>query len=210
MGSPTTDDITVIIATYGEDPVWQRRASFAWYSVAHQSLRPKIVRVHGETLAEARNDGAAKATTPFIIFLDADDTLDVRYVEAMQQAIEGSWAKSLWRPATLGVVDGIEDDEPVMIPRRPLREANFMVIGTMVMRDQFLALGGFRELPVLEDWDLWIRFAQQGSEVMDVPNAIYRVTVHTDSRNQNTEVHHRTYNEIRRTYASFGQHGNPG
>lgn len=211
MGLSTTDQISVIIPTYGEDYAWKRRASFAWYSTVHQSLRPQVIRQHGETLAGTRNAGAERATTPLIIFLDADDTLDLGYVEAMHTALEGSWGKSLWRPSTLGVVDGVEDDEPVMIPRRPLAEANFMVIGTMMLRDQFLSVGGFDDtLPVLEDWDLFQKLARQGSEIMDVPDAIYRVNVRTDSRNSDTELHHRTYQQIRKRHASFAQYGDSG
>lgn len=196
-----TTEVSIVIATYGDDPYWKKQAAKAWYSAAHQTLRAPIFRTHGKTLAEARNRGAEQATSSFVIFLDADDTLDLHYVEAMLKAVEGSWGKSLWRPATLGVVDGVEDDEPIMIPRRPLAEANFMVIGTMMFREQFLDVGGFRELPVLEDWDLFLRFARQGSEVMDVPEAIYRVNVRPESRNADQQLHHRTYNEIRRTYA---------
>lgn len=210
MGLPTTD-ISVIIPTYGDDIRWKERASHAWYSAVHQSLRPQVIRQHGETLAATRNAGAERALTSFIIFLDADDTLDLGYVEAMHNALEGSWGKSLWRPSTLGVVDGVEDNEPVMITRRPLADANFMVIGTMMFREEFLDLGGFDEtLPVLEDWELWLRFGRHGAEVMDVPEAIYRVNVRTDGRNSDVDLHHRTYKQIRNRHASAIEHGYQG
>ena len=58
-----------------------------------------------------------------------------------------------------------------------------MVIGTLVKRENFLQLGGFRELPMYEDWDLWIRCIANGSTPNPVPRAVYHVFVNCNSRN---------------------------
>lgn len=191
-------DVTVIIPTFGDDPVWRQMAFRAAASAANQTYEPQeIVRVHhADSLHEARNAGAAQAETEWLIFLDADDELDPRYVEAMFAKDHGD----IRRPATLGVVEDVEDDEPVMIEAKDLLHTNYIIIGAMCRRDQFMAVGGFNDYPVLEDWDLWLRMVHNGSEVVDVPDAIYRVHVRPGSRNQDVAQHGKIYSKIRRQY----------
>lgn len=191
-------DVTVVIATFGPDyKKWDDLAQRARKSVERQTVHPRVVRSHMDTLHDARNIGAVQANTEYLIFLDADDELDRHYVEAML-ASHGD----IRRPATLGVVGGIEDDFPVMIPRAPLLDRNFIVIGAMIRKDFFLRVGGFEDYPVLEDWCLWLKMVEAGAEVVDVPDAIYRVNVQEASRNQPAEItnYGRTYSEIRKRF----------
>lgn len=191
--------ISVIIGTYG-DPKWQVLArERAARSVRAQTLSPEIILSHQDTLHEARNAGAEKASGDHLIFLDADDELDRGYIEAMSRATRFSW--SLYQPSTLGIVDGIEDPQPVLIPRRPLHTGNFMVIGTMVPKDLFFEVGGFLDWPIYEDWCLWIRCHQAGASFVAVPEAIYRIHVTQKSRNQQSpEIQARYFKTIRGAY----------
>lgn len=190
------DMATVVIATYGDRTHWDKVAVAAIDSVAEQSVPAVLVRVHGQTLAEARNEGARRAKTEWLCFLDADDALDAGYV---QQMLDGDG--DIRRPSTLGVYpDGTEDDHPVMISRKDLSVANFIVIGAFVRRKLFLSVGGFRDLPCLEDWDLWIRCYLSGAIITDVPEAIYRVGVREGSRNKDQRTHDQVYGMIKGTY----------
>ena len=135
--------ISVVIGTYG-DHKWRKIAERAEASAHAQTVPPvDVISSHHDTLHEARNVGAERATGEFLVFLDADDELDVRYIEAMSSAISlMSHSRFLYQPATLGIVNGKEDPEPVLIPERPLNTGNFMVIGTAVSRDLFMDVGG--------------------------------------------------------------------
>jgi GT2 family glycosyltransferase len=132
----------------------------------------------------------------WLIFLDADDELDSHYIEEMLKG-QGD----IRQPSTLGVVNGKEDDYPVLIPPHPggFLVGNHLVIGCMVRRKLFLDVGGFRNLPILEDWDLWIRCILYDGKVGTVPKAIYRVHVNPNSRNQQ-DGHGKTYTEIQGLY----------
>lgn len=191
-------DVSIVIPTYG-DPSWRSIAMRAVMSAANQSYpadRFEVVRSHEETLQNARNFGAERADGEWLIFLDADDELDPLYVEKMMQA-----TGDIRRPATLGVVDGVEDDEPVMIPRKDIYTTNFVVIGAMCRREDFFNVGGFGDYEALEDWDLWLRMVEAGAEIVDVPEAIYRVHVTPGSRNMNVHAHHAAYRKIRKRHA---------
>lgn len=186
--------VSVVVSTYGDDK-WKSLAQRAVASAEAQTIPVQVVQVHGNTLASARNLGAARASGEWQIFLDADDELDPRYVEHMLAA-EGD----IRRPSTLGIVDGKEDDYPVLIPYQDIRVANYIVIGAMHRRSDFLAVGGFRELPILEDWALWLALVTNGANVVDVPEAIYRVHVNPRGRNQNAKKHGRIYTQLRNEY----------
>jgi glycosyltransferase involved in cell wall biosynthesis len=189
-------DVTVVIATFGDIAVWQKRAQRAVDSVLKQSVQPvELVIKHGVSLADARNHGAQAARSEYLIFLDADDELDGRYIEFMLQG-EGD----IRQPSTLGIVDGRLDPFPVLIPKKDLLQGNYVVIGAMIRREDFISVGGFHDYPIYEDWDLWLRMTRGlGSVIVPVPDAIYRIHVSEKSRNnQERDMQVKYYNEIRR------------
>lgn len=194
--------VAVIIGYYGDESVWRPLVERAARSVHGQKDTIEIGS-YADTLANARNGAAKLVSDQWLVFLDADDELAPGYTEAMLAAAEANPEASIFKPATIGVYeDGSTDDEPVMIPKRNLLKANHIVIGAMVKRDLFLNAGGFRELPALEDWDLWLRLALEfDAKIVEVPDAVYRVHVRSDSRNQNVKAHHDAYLDVtRRAY----------
>jgi len=196
-------NISVAIGTFG-DEVWKQTASRAIGSAENQTVSAHdIVHVHADHLHEARNLAADQCRGDWIIFLDADDELDSKYIESMSEKVS-SLDSDLWlvQPATLGVVDGREDPNPVVIPpKKSIMEGNWMVIGTMVARSVFSSVGGFGYFEMYEDWDLWIRCIRFGCQPTVCDNAIYRVHVANNSRNnQSRDLQISTYNQIRKQY----------
>jgi glycosyltransferase involved in cell wall biosynthesis len=195
--------ISVCIGTYGS-PYWrQLAATRAIVSVQNQTTPAhEILHHHAESLQDARNGAAAAATGEWLCFCDADDELDERYLEAMTTVAADLDGPALIQPATLGVYDGGRTDaHPVMIPAKPLLDGNFMVIGTLIRRDQFERLGGFDDWPVYEDWDLWIRAWRDGAQLCASSAAIYRVHVNVTGRNSaDRDTQLRVYGQIRRRH----------
>lgn len=196
------NDVTVIIPIFGDLLRWGPLAQRAMKSALAQTHPASDVVVSSaETLQAARNTPALAATTEWLCFLDADDELDPGYIEAM---LAGTG--DLRQPSTLGVVDGREDPFPVVIPPKPLMDGNYIVIGAFVRRNLFQSVGGFNELPAYEDWDLWIRCWLEGAELSVCGDAIYRVHVQPESRNQmQRDVAVRTYHFIRNRYTNRAQ-----
>jgi glycosyltransferase involved in cell wall biosynthesis len=197
--------ITVCIGTFGDQQIWSALAhDRAMASVDRQTLPPAALQwCHGENLHDARNAAAARATSEWLCFLDADDELDPAYLEAMASAIaDFDGMDMLLQPATLGVhPDGHEDPFPVVIPTKPLLDGNYLVIGTLVRREQFCRVGGFCDFPLYEDWDLWLRCWLDGATVLAVPSAIYRVHVNENGRNSAVRaIQMRAYHQVRNQY----------
>lgn len=190
--------VGVVIGVFGDRDVWLPRAQHAYDTLSNQTVEPfdAIISYHPDSLGQARNDGAEQVDTDWLIFLDADDTLDERYVEEM--SVPGR--STIRQPSTLGVYpDGSEDDAPNLIPKRDLNTSNYLVIGSMCLHCEFDAVGGFDPtLPVLEDWDLWRKMWKNGAKIGARPKAIYRVGVNQDSRNSQQDLHNRIYRQIRK------------
>jgi hypothetical protein len=187
----------IIPITHGSGQDWHDLADRAALSANQQSWFPlSIIRAGGETVALARNNGGFASQATWLIFLDADDELDPFYIEAML----GSNGDVRY-PRTLGIVKGVEDDYAVQIAKKQsLLIGNHIVIGAMVRSELFREVGGFRDFPILEDWDFWIRCALAGADMQPCFDAIYRVHVQESSRNTNLSLHGEIYSRIQQEH----------
>ncbi len=167
---------SIVIATHGEDrwsKLAERRAlPSALAQEAHEVL---VGHDYEGTRADVRNALSKKATGEWIITLDADDELDLGYVEAMTEAAVES---NLLTPRVSYVKNGRAGMARFM-PEVDLRAGNWMVVGTAVPRDLLLEVGGWRTftgsgvLNQWDDWDLWIRCVKAGAGIVKVPEAVY-------------------------------------
>lgn len=200
---------SILIATYG-DPAWEGLSwSRAYPSTVGQGIEPfdgkmETIVHHSEhgTLAQARNEAAARADGEYLCYLDSDDELEPFYIEEMHRTLLHLWNGDgvnhpgfplppfLLAPAVrYWTGDGREPGAG--IPNLGGWPAvNEAVIGTLVPRLAFLEEGGFREqaddgspLSLYEDWDLWLRLADAGAHLVHVPHAVYRAHVRPNSRN---------------------------
>lgn len=192
--------VGIAIGTFGDER-WKELAKNAIRS-AQRTSADQIIHCHEESLSEARNSAAQALQTDYVIFLDADDFLDPNYVDALRSALRPG--NVLYQPATLGLhPSGEYDPEANIIPDRGIFNSNFLVIGTACKRESFLDVGGFRDLRVLEDWELWLRMIVNGAKVVSVPDMIYIVSVNNNGRNSNKVLQSKIYNQIRKEYRSY-------
>lgn len=178
-------DVTIAVCTYGDD---------AWRELAHSRALPSAVNEgpavyrHGTTLAEARNAALAAVTTEFIIYLDADDELTPGYVAAMARGRADIRACAVQyvtdgKHGAAGIprVNGSEVPTPSLAC---LLRGNWIAIGAAARTAVLRKAGGWREWPMYEDWELWLRCMRAGAAVEAIPDAVYRAHVRAGSRNR--------------------------
>jgi len=178
-------DCTIVVATYGEE---------SWVDLAHTRAIPSamafglpIVHMHADTLHGARNTGLEQVRTEWVCHLDADDELEPGFFAAMSRA-----AADLRAPAVRYVRAG--RPRAATMPRVAghahacdagcLIDGNWLVVGTVVRADQVREVGGWRDFPWSEDWDLWLRCHLAGATIEAVPSGVYCAHVRPDSRNR--------------------------
>ncbi len=168
--------ISVIVATYGGIEWLDMGQTRAVPSARSQGV--EVVDFHdpGGTIASVRNEAADRADGTHYLVLDADDELAPGYIAAMEKAIAAHPDKrTLFTPAVQVVRQGRTPGPPHFFKEVPLRQANWLVIGTVVHRDLFWEVGGFPEAEHgLEDWALWSKCVRAGAEIVKVPDAVYR------------------------------------
>lgn len=136
-------------------------------------------------LPSARNAGIDRANGKYLLFLDADDLL---HPEAAERLAAAAGPKGD-RMAMMGVRYFIDENDkkvgPTLIPTYrdslapDILSRNHPVHGILCPKATVVAVGGFDEsLHAVEDWDLWIRVALTGIEVVTIPwcGAFYRQT----------------------------------
>lgn len=190
-------DVAVIIATFGDDAWKQLAQERALASVKRQRMQPKeTIVVHGETLADARNEGARQATGTFLLFLDADDELNPAYLRVVNPHLKGPWG--LINPSTRFVLPDNRSKPPRLFKPGNLRNGNYLVIGTLVRSDMFWAAGGFDpRWRAYEDWALFWKIVDLGGRIKQVPQAVYLAHWRADGRNNTVDRKEELMAEIR-------------
>lgn len=190
-------EVTVCVGTYG-DKSWIEAAQRAIESARQQA---PVIHVHGDTLAQARNQALNQVTSEWVIHLDADDELEPGYVDALTRG-----TADLRAPAVRYVKDGMARSPrvPCVAGHRHdctgpcLPSGNWLVVGSAVRADLARSVGGWWEEPIYEDWSLWLRCWKAGATVEAIPDAVYRAHVRPDSRNRapSMRVKNRTHWQI--------------
>ena len=177
-------NVSVAIGTFGGQH---------WVDLAQRAIRSAraldvpVLHVHANSLHEARNEALNRVETEWVIHLDADDELDICFVEEMEKGsadvrapsvayINGGYISNPLVPQVFGHSHQCVAD--------CLVDGNWLVVGSMVRTDLVRKVGGWKDYPVYEDFDLWQRCWLAGASMEAIPCAIYKAYVRYDSRNR--------------------------
>lgn len=149
-------------------------------ALAGQHVR--VVHQANMGLPGARNAGAALANGDRLVFLDADDWIEPRFVQRLGEALESdasashAYCQERLTDLGQGVVWRVPEWDPLT-----LLVTNLHPVTCLIRRDRFEAVGGFdasmRE--GYEDWDLWLRFASQGWHGVRVREVLFNWRRHS-------------------------------
>ena len=197
---------SIIIATYG-DEFWEELAFDRAYPSAVEQGADEVLQEHwvDASIAEVRNGIAAKATSEWLVFLDADDELDPGYISAMRDLADRSGGRDwLLNPKVCYVRNGRRRPE-AFLDAGNLQDDNYLIVGTAIKRSSFDDVDGFSDYPHgFEDWSLWAKAWKAGAQVIRVPGATYVAYINPNSKHRQAwkdrpwqvEMHHRVRKDL--------------
>lgn len=182
-------DVTICICTYGQGWSFKGKELCKQLDVTFPDVLKVAYHENDGNLTSVRNTALKMVPSEYVIFLDADDCLADNYIEEM---IKGT--ADIRVPSVQYLSRGNRLDPYVprvsacshKLPCGPqcLPWGNYLVIGAMARTEALRAVGGFRDWPMYEDWDLWARCWINEATFENIPEAIYQATVRPDSRNR--------------------------
>jgi cellulose synthase/poly-beta-1,6-N-acetylglucosamine synthase-like glycosyltransferase len=160
--------------------------SRAFHSVLRQTEQPKNIIIScGNNLQEARNNAGLCANTEYLLFLDADDELHEMYIEEVLRFKDAD----VFTPSAYRYYPDLSVDKSQQwYYPKSLLEGNYAVIGSLIRTSYFKKIGGFKDLILYEDWQGWLEMEEAGAIFKYCPNAIYKIHVRENSRNEPDET----------------------
>lgn len=170
----TYDNFELIVVDDGSDDSETKRVL---KRLSHPRLR--IVHQTNAGVAAARNYGISFTEAKYICCLDADDTLEPRYLaetvkrmEDDKQESDGfvtTWVKTFGNEQRV-VRTGSYDVAKLCVD-------NQVHVASLFRRSAWLKIGGYRSLRGYQDWDFWLGLVQAGYRwsVIQEPLMNYRV-----------------------------------
>lgn len=174
-------DLSVIVTNYNKPP---QQLAECMNSIKMQTIEPKEViliddcskkpKAHALAIsvilpknigvAKARDFGVKMSTGKLILFLDADDMLAPDFIQQCGKAI--AKGADIAYPNMI-LFDGVPRNKLVenpgkITPKYILGKKTSIPVTSMMWRRVYDELNGFRELPLFEDWDFWIRAMCKG------------------------------------------------
>ena len=143
-----------------------------------KELGIKVLTIVKNSPNESRKHGFNNTTQPYIIFLDADDTLAPDYLAKCREAISQSPTIVKTILKEFGDSSRVWSPEPTNI-----EHTNFLHIGTCVKRQAIVDTKAFDSANEFstEDWEFWKRIYKQPVTLVEV-DTFYNYRKHSNSR----------------------------
>ena len=139
--------------------------------------------------AVPRNSGAQCSTGELLLFLDADDLIDSRYLEkTVPQMTDGIGVVATWMEMFEGNTEKVGStgsSYPIFSPSKErITRGNSLPICSLIQRETFAEAGGYNINAPLgsEDWALWASIVHQDKwQIKIVPEYLFFYRVHAGS-----------------------------
>ncbi len=112
----------------------------------------------------ARNKGLAETKTPFVVFLDADDTIEPTFVEKCLAVIQ---------PGAYVYTDWMQMAQYVHAPKKPWVDGTWHCVTTLLHTADARRVGGFPEDMALEDTHFYTRLLYSNVQPLHLPEALF-------------------------------------
>jgi cellulose synthase/poly-beta-1,6-N-acetylglucosamine synthase-like glycosyltransferase len=153
--------------------------------LAARDARVQVVRAPAEGIVAALHRALARSDAPWIARMDADDLAHPRRLERQLEALAADPAlaavgsqvrlfpRRVVRPGMARYVDWLNGlTSKALVDRDLFVEAPLVHPAALIRREPLEAIGGWREGPFPEDYDLWLRLVAAGGALSNLPEVL--------------------------------------
>ena len=190
-------DATIVVGTFGSKQ-WNNMGAKTANRLANTFGDVPVIHKHADGLAAARNGAISEAGSEWICIVDADDNLHPNYFKHMSKFADSF---DLLAPDIRWVYVGTRRKTRVThMGNVNILNQNPCCIGTVFRKSVWEEVGGFKNLPVLEDWEFFRRCYKNGARLKCVRGAEYIYNLKNDGRNSDVQKRRVIANKIRKNY----------
>jgi O-antigen biosynthesis protein len=164
-----------------------------------------VVSQKNSGVAVARNNGIELSRGKYILCLDSDDALTPTCIEKMLLVLETSPSISIATTDMymFGIEKGVykqADYDP-----RDLITNNMVITAAMFRRSAWESSGGYTSDIGYEDWEFWIKLAENGHWAKRIPEALFKYRTAASSRYRDDKAKHKSnYRKIKNLHPNYG------
>jgi cellulose synthase/poly-beta-1,6-N-acetylglucosamine synthase-like glycosyltransferase len=153
--------------------------------MAERDPRLRVIRTAGEGIAPSLNRALAACDAPIVARMDADDLAHPHRLALQLEALAadpalvavGSQVKlfprHVLRPGMIRYVEWLNGlTTRALVERDLFVESPLVHPASMIRRDALERVAGWRDGPFPEDYDLWLRLAEAGGALGNVPRVL--------------------------------------
>lgn len=186
--------------------------------IVHDACEPPPVFPDTTTLVRdlhrgvgiSRNQGALLASSEYLLFLDADDALDEHFIESMVKVKADTKADIIYPNVLLWShwhkdvkLRNAWHESVEEVTKENMLQQNQIVVTSLVSRKRYLEAGGTPDIPILEDYALWMRCLQLGATFAKSPHSVLKYRQRKEGRlRHNDEAKNEWYYKLKGQYES--------
>lgn len=154
-------------------------------NILSQYSEKKLMVIHQTNTGEpaiSRNQGIALSTGSFILCLDADDKISSNFLETAVNLLNSSQAYSIAYPVVQEFDGGKNQWPPFDYDPHILMHWNFIPVASLFRKKVWEDAHGYAEgIKGHEDWDFWIKAAENGYFGILINSAVFYYRIHQAS-----------------------------
>lgn len=183
--SKTHEKIGVVIPVYA-DQRYLTMSRRAWTSITLQTVEfdeARMVWIKDGDFVPIVNPVIKNMNVDWVVVMGADDFLNNNYVSEFRNARRKKDADIYIPKVARGRFgDPTIEKQADWLPETNMFEQNFIIASAPFRKENFLQVGGFKDLPLLEDWHLWAKMFARGATYTRF-DGIYHYIDNENSRN---------------------------
>lgn len=175
----------IIVDDGSTDPITQYTVN----KIKEQNLKNVVViKKENGGVSSARNVGLEAAKGDYVLFLDADDKLNNKYLKETTKILDNKHGSSFVYTSSIF----FNEKKKIKVFNLKynfysLLFRNYIPVTSLIRREDFVSIGGYKKCSY-EDWEMYINLGKNGFKGFYLKKYLFLYRVHEDSKQHTDDV----------------------